>query len=469
MDLQASFLCIKRMPSLSVNGIELLKCIEVRSHFLSRYSEDILRKELKHLFVQSSKDENQIVRKWLDWCKSNSSVLRCVEGSVPQSILSGAQLIDVKVGTAGRHRKPDDTIYNRSAEIRRQVARGNCVLRLPDGRLLCLTHALKKFTGGMGDEDDDLSGGDDSTWRRYFLRSPEAAERLVLTQKANGEAAHLSARYVDGSFLVCVGSKNVHMVLRQESDIARYADQRYRVAREVAAAVWRLLEAMGEGQRQLLLSFLHHTRLTAVMELLQPDHQHVVDLSHLKVAELRFITWTGTLGDDFESYCGVTPELGFELAEMLGMKTVEHSVVIGDVMNELPRVMQEVREGHGYEGKVLYFVDGNGKVVGVLKKKTVWYILLRALREKLSYGLKKQSFKELKEGIKKRFREIQAWLCFDDEFLQNWLTLSFKFAEWLKNGPDTDYGELRTTMPPLWTKFLRECRESDKYDISITT
>ena len=35
--------------------------------------------------------------------------------------------------------------------------------------------------------------------------------------------------------------------------------------------------------------------------------------------------------------------------------------------------------------KIVYFSDDN--TIGLLKKKTVWYILLRAIREKISYAV----------------------------------------------------------------------------------
>ena len=412
--------------------------------------------------------EDRTVQEWLAWCRARTDV-QLTEADVPPGIIAGAVLVDIRVATGtGRRRLRDDVIYNNCEDIRRRVARGNCVLQLRDGRALCLTHALKKFTGGMGDEDDDSTGGDDSTWRRYFLRPLEEAARLVLTRKANGEAAHLSARHVDGAFLVCVGSKNVHMVLRAESDLALYDGPRYRVAREVAAAVWRLLASLDDGRRQLLLSFLHHTRFTAVMELLQPDHQHVEDLSHLKESEVCFIAWAPTFSREITSYCGCSPELGFQLAEMFGLKTVSHSVVTGNITDKLPEVMQEIREGYGYEGKVMYFIDDEGNVIGLLKKKTAWYVLLRALREQLCYGLQRLSFADVKTKIEKRFLEIQAWLRFDDQFLKGWLSLAFAFAQWLKGNPSTDYSTLRTMMPPLWTEFLRKTDRTDRLEISIT-
>ena len=57
---------------------------------------------------------------------------------------------------------------------REQVARGNCFLELDTGdgdspHLQCITYALKKFTGGLGD-DDDRDAGDNHAWKRYFTK-----------------------------------------------------------------------------------------------------------------------------------------------------------------------------------------------------------------------------------------------------------------------------------------------------------
>ena len=53
------------------------------------------------------------------------------------------------------------------------MARGNCLLELSGGkkeeRLQCVVYAMKKFTGGLGD-DDDRDKGDNHTWKKYFTR-----------------------------------------------------------------------------------------------------------------------------------------------------------------------------------------------------------------------------------------------------------------------------------------------------------
>ena len=57
---------------------------------------------------------------------------------------------------------------------------------------------------------------------------------------------------------------------------------RYNFARDVCEAILDLLESMNEDKRQQLLDFVALTKLTAVMEILSPKHQHVEDFSHLK-------------------------------------------------------------------------------------------------------------------------------------------------------------------------------------------
>ena len=54
--------------------------------------------------------------------------------------------------------------------------------------------------------------------------------------------------------------------------------------------------------------------MTAVLEILQPSYQHVVDLSHLEKGELNFIAWTLPYDDDngrveTDSYCAINPQV----------------------------------------------------------------------------------------------------------------------------------------------------------------
>ena len=58
---------------------------------------------------------------------------------------------------------------------------------------------------------------------------------------------------------------------------------------------------------------------------------------------------------------------------MFGLHTVDYDVIDYKADNGLleDRLLS-IRQGYGYEGEVLYFVDGNENVIGLLKKKTSW-------------------------------------------------------------------------------------------------
>ena len=56
--------------------------------------------------------------------------------------------------------------------ILHKVARGNSFLRIdkgPEAGTRCVLQAMKKFTGGLGD-DDDREMGDNLVWKKYFTK-----------------------------------------------------------------------------------------------------------------------------------------------------------------------------------------------------------------------------------------------------------------------------------------------------------
>ena len=115
-----------------------------------------------------------------------------------------------------------------------------------------------------------------------------------------------------------------------------------------------------------------------------------------------------------------------------------------------------MRKDQGYEGVVIYFMDENMNIIGILKKKTVWYIILRAIREKFrSYLSPKHDVtaSELEKRIIKRLNEIKIWIGFDDEYLNKWKTLAINFAKWFTNVINTkkiDRDVFYNKYPTLW-------------------
>lgn len=82
-----------------------------------------------------------------------------------------------------------------------------------------------------------------------------------------------------------------------------------------------------------------------------------------------------------------------------------------------------MRRSKNSEGYVLYYLIGN-RTIGLAKVKTVWYVMLRALRENVHRAFNnKRMVKPLSEWIaptKTRFEQIQKWLGFCYGCLDKW-------------------------------------------------
>ena len=125
--------------------------------------------------------------------------------------------------------------------------------------------------------------------------------------------------------------------------------------------------------------------------------------------------------------------------------------------------------GYGYEGEVLYYLDSKGKVIGLLKRKTAWYVILRAIREKAASAL--QAFKSepsmppsnQAEKIVKRLREIKTWLGFSEAYLQKWIGLSDGFIQWIHSKVQSDgLDHIRGVFPSVWKNYLSETNQRDE-------
>ena len=382
--------------------------------------------------------------------------------------------------------------------FRENVARGNTILCLRDQETgaetyECMIFALRKFTGGMGDEDEQQPE-DNKVWTDYFLKPLDSTAKVICTRKANGEAAHLAIRFIENKFVLCVGSKNVHMLICDKSDIDKYSDGRFQVARAVAAAILNVINDLSEESVEFLCNFMHHLRLTAVFEILNPCTQHVEDLSHLERSELRFISWTSSYEDrknNAHSYCAVNPQVGIDLAQKIGFKTVRYDII---QPTEVDERMDKIRHDYGYEGEVLYFLDSDENVIGLLKKKTAWYVVARAIREQVANALNdwnksgssKYDHAAREERLVKRLKAIKQWLDLSESSLSAWIEIGKGFLAYViklaeKSAKDNQVSvesekcdgvsqkafsngdiELRNKFPQHWKTFLQQHQKSDR-------
>ncbi|PAA63062.1 hypothetical protein BOX15_Mlig013642g4, partial [Macrostomum lignano] len=439
--------------------------------------------------VLTWQERNEQGERYLNWA-SNHAHVKLHTTTVPDCILpKGYQCILHDVQVKVKH-GPDDAVYDRHADLRKMVARGNTVLEVRlqgkmhrdegagDSKASCLQSAppgtyvalkaLKKFTGGSGDDDDRSDCVADQVWHQYFSKPIASATRLVRTRKANGEALHVAVIRLGGVDYFLGGSKNTHILFRQFEDLQHFTHDRCRVARKFCADFLCYFDQLPADNRKAFVDYLREQFVTAVFEILYSDHQHIELLTN-KVPIPKFITFTSH-DIDSVSMSYMPPDSAIDLArDSFGLDPTSYEVC---EPSEFESVCELIRRGHGYEGEVLYFIDASNEVIGLLKKKTAWYILIRALREKIksaaSLGAKRPGQFDAnmhQKNIHKRIREIQNWLGLSSEITQRWQQIGADLLNFCVRRLSTQRDQFKDLVfnqfPVVWKQFLDETGTDD--------
>ncbi|XP_069189945.1 uncharacterized protein [Procambarus clarkii] len=228
-------------------------------------------------YAENSLKSSELYENLLKTLKEKKKIKR-ISANVPHGILSPeddpAILHDIKVNCYG----PDDTIYNNDPEVRKNVPRGVTLLEFK-GQFDLVIFANKKFTGGIGDEDDKQPETND-LWKQYCLEDP------------------------------------------------------------------------------------------TVCELLQPDNQHIVNLSHLDKHQLNVICFTPLYNEYQEtSLLALPPHYTLNLFTALGFTSPAYSIIEAkDVVKHQNKVRSDLYK----EGEVFYFLNENEETIGMIKVKTRW-------------------------------------------------------------------------------------------------
>ena len=483
----------------TIHGLECLfkdkKKVELPSNFKASLQQ---RK-----FISDDKDNNRGAPEYLEeFCFQNKNLLQISSKIIPDGILPLGYtgiLHDMKVKAKGNG--PDDKIYKDHPKIQKLIPRGMTTMKLKKELEVkehdVVIYANRKFTGGgVGDEDDNNNNNvddfnhtrkrrrkndddeeeeeKDNSWQQYFLESPENAVKIICMEKLNGDAVHFSVRYIEGKFYIITGSKNVHLLMGEKKDIETYTEDKYENAKRFARTVWDTLETISEMGREVLYSFLHHTKVTAVCEILQPDYQHIVHLSYLEKPELNLITFTPTASgennDDVSSLTAFPPHYSLMLGEAFGLPFPSWTVIDSTHLDDHRKI---IKGYHDKEGEVLYFLNKDGRTIGISKTKSVWYVFLRALREKSFFTFvvskKKYPNYNVEDGIKsldERYDNIMTWLKTPTHCVNEWKVLGAAFMKWLDEnikGEELRVEEMRPKFPVWWKSFLKEKGLDDNF------
>lgn len=99
----------------------------------------------------------------------------------------------------------------------------------------------------------------------------------------------------------------------------------------IGQEVYESLSSLSEHKQHILFSLLHHTCCTVVGEILQPQSQHIVNLSYLPKPRLAVISFTLSINTD-NSAPGATltalpPHHSLDIAKSLGLNTATYNII----------------------------------------------------------------------------------------------------------------------------------------------
>ena len=256
-------------------------------------------------------------------------------------------------------------------------------------------------------------------------------------------------------------------MIGEENHIDLYPDTPYATVKKFAKSFWRMLHGLSLPNRQNLCHLLHYTKATAVCEILQPSYQHVVRI-RFQEDTIIFLAFTPSYRFSFQSLTAFPPLIASKLMQILGVPSAPCEILPSTHITQA--FINNVRRRVNTEGLVFYTLNQNHQTIGMTKMKTIWYIFLRAMREKISWFLsqKNKSFnlEELEMEIFKRYKEIEEWLKLTERDTEVWRRTAKFFVSWMlikqRKFQQPSAFQVKSQFPIYWENFQKEFKEKKK-------
>lgn len=334
--------------------------------------------------------------------------------------------------------EPDDKIYLKNPILQELVPRGIVFAKNDKGEEpKVVLFSNRKFFGRKKGDDDD------SDLCSKKMERGEYSHFLIST-KSNGENCQITL--LDKKNWI-VGSKNRKIVVSKSGDIELYKEDMYQFAVEMAESFFSTLEKMGKEKEEQLRELLALTSWTMNFEFESTKHQHVVPLYEDKLV---LINLTGVHLRAKNMHPIFTKAVGdyFNFSHVLPNTTTYPK-------SEVDAKCQEIVYGWNYEGAVLVLLNEKKEVVDLVKVKTWWYVLLRAIREKVR-RVKETTDQETIQKLKKRLKELKTSMTISEEYIEIFTNLGSKFVEWIIEPGKNRMDLFKEKYPILWLDFLKE-------------
>uniref|UniRef100_M4BFV5 Uncharacterized protein n=1 Tax=Hyaloperonospora arabidopsidis (strain Emoy2) TaxID=559515 RepID=M4BFV5_HYAAE len=331
------------------------------------------------------------------------------------SLLPGLDTVyDIKVGLPGR---PDDAVYLKCPYARQWLPRGNCIAewkRQNKTYFFPLVRGYRKFTGQEDDGELKTRTEDAQAELSKFFNKPRAQAEWKM--------------------------EDIDRARMQER--SNNKNDPFLAAAPIATAILRELFALKPADRSLLCEFLWQTRATASFEVLCPSHQHVqLPKNLLEDTPVFYGLSLMTLNLAEGAEICVNPVLLYEFVGALGIQTVCYTIEKFDA-GAFDIRLERSKRAYSIEGSVYLFLDDKAAVIGMEKHKSIWYVCLRAIREKakalcravklaVSSSCQEKKLEAAKESTQKRLQAISKYMRISDDISNRYKNLGTLFLEYL--------------------------------------
>jgi len=321
----------------------------------------------------------------------------------------------------------DDNTYVKYPELIKMIPRGFSEVYVDD-KLICKLDGLEKFDGSCPLDDDEecssnifkQNSADIANWKNL---------KVEFLEKANGKMAIFKIFSIYDKYFILGGSKNVHIVVGIDDKING-------TELDLHCSMLKLFQEDLRSSKHIIESLVNQT---IIGEYVDGKHIVYVDKPYL-------VYFSGPL------------------------KNIKHLM---PVQNCLPteEQLQKIRYLENTEGAVIVYTNLDTGTVYRQKHKTIWYILIRVMREGLRHYTK-----EIESGViitkvfgifKKRSNDFLALT--DDDFAK-WYTILKNFVFFIKQSkydfPDLDVQKLGIGI--IWHEFVNSTiTDTDKITDTI--
>lgn len=326
----------------------------------------------------------------------------------------------------------DDAIYTASQFLRLHMPRGMAVY--DDGTDFFVIRGFLKFTGlSSGDEDEASTATDNTGAFLYGGKTMSDCSRFIVTEKSNGENGKLAIRRCkDGSYIIFAGSKNAMKYWKRGDSIplAEFFSESYVPSEMISLWVHDYCNKANDE----FFKTVTDNEWTLMFEINHPDSEHVFPIEEMR---MDFVSILDSKAHPIN--CQTT----FEFFSTHSLTCVPYSIHCSD---ELVKIVEDTRNRTDTEGVVIYLYDDK-QCIGLIKIKTDYYVVARAIRECFKHFIHPALAGNLTDGPisgkskpKKPMSTLNAFSDVEDRIQKRMRKMTHlsnyeeRFPEWINTG-----------------------------------